>query len=78
MEYVLLDSETRKLVTTSETGQLQVQWLGRPGADFGADRNPRMPAPLSVSGRLFHQGLDRMVALDAFNGAVLWSLEVPG
>ena len=62
----------------SETGHLQVQWLGRPGADFGADRNPRMPAPLSVSGRLFHQGLDRMVALDAYNGAVIWSLEVPG
>jgi len=62
----------------SETGHLQVQWLGRPGADFGADRNPRMPAPLSVSGRLFHQGLDRIIALDAYNGAVLWSLEVPG
>ncbi|MHC4178056.1 MAG: LamG-like jellyroll fold domain-containing protein, partial [Planctomycetota bacterium] len=62
----------------TETGHLQVQWLGRPGADFGADRNPRMPAPLSVSGRLFHQGLDRMVALDAYNGAVLWSLDVPG
>ncbi|MHC4406252.1 MAG: outer membrane protein assembly factor BamB family protein, partial [Planctomycetota bacterium] len=62
----------------TETGHLQVQWLGRPGADFGADRNPRMPAPLSVSGRLFHQGLDRMVALDAYNGTVLWSLEVPG
>jgi outer membrane protein assembly factor BamB len=61
----------------SETGHLQVQWIGRPGADFGADRNPRMPAPLSVSGRLFHQGLDRMVALDAFNGTILWSLEVP-
>ncbi len=62
----------------SETGHLQVQWLGRPGADFGADRNPRMPAPLSVSGRLFHQGLDRMVALDAYNGTILWSLEIPG
>ncbi len=62
----------------TETGHLQVQWLGRPGADFGADRNPRMPAPLSVSGRLFHQGLDRMVALDAYNGTILWSLEVPG
>jgi outer membrane protein assembly factor BamB len=61
-----------------ETGHLEVQWLGRPGADFGADRNPRMPAPLSVSGRLFHQGLDRMAALDAYNGTILWSLEIPG
>ena len=36
-----------------------------------------MPAPLAVGGRLFHQGMNRMVALDAFNGAILWSLEIP-
>jgi outer membrane protein assembly factor BamB len=60
-----------------EAGDLEVRWLGRPGADFGIDRNPRMPAPLAVGGRLFHQGMNRMVALDAFNGAILWSLEIP-
>jgi outer membrane protein assembly factor BamB len=61
----------------SNANQLEVQWFGDPGADFGIDRNPRMPAPLAVSGRLFHQGMNRMVALDSFNGAVLWSLEIP-
>jgi outer membrane protein assembly factor BamB len=60
-----------------DTSQLEIRWLGRPGADFGIDRNPRMPAPLAVGGRLFHQGMNRMIALDAFNGAVLWSLEIP-
>jgi outer membrane protein assembly factor BamB len=60
-----------------DTSDLKVQWLGRPGADFGIDRNPRMPAPLATGGRLFHQGMNRMIALDAFNGAVLWSLEIP-
>jgi len=59
------------------TDDLHVQWLGRPGADFGADRNPRMPAPLATNGRLFHQGMNRMVALDAYNGSILWSLEIP-
>ncbi len=59
------------------TDRLDVQWLGRPGADFGIDRNPRMPAPLAVNGRLFHQGLNRIIALDSYNGAVLWSLEIP-
>lgn len=59
------------------TEQLEIRWLGRPGADFGIDRNPRMPAPLAVGGRLFHQGMNRMIALDAFNGAILWSLEIP-
>lgn len=60
------------------TDQTTVQWLGRPGADFGIDRNPRMPAPLSGSGRLFHQGLNRMIGVDAYNGATLWLLEIPG
>ncbi len=59
------------------TGDLEIQWIGRPGADFGIDRNPRMPAPLSVNGRLFHQGLNRLIALDAYNGAILWSVEIP-
>lgn len=60
-----------------DTADLEIRWLGRPGADFGIDRNPRMPAPLATGGRLFHQGMNRMIALDAFNGAVLWSLEIP-
>ena len=59
------------------TPAFAVQWLGRPGADFGIDRNPRMPAPLAVNGRLFHQGLNRLAALNAFNGTVLWTLESP-
>jgi len=59
------------------TDDLRIQWLGKPGADFGADRNPRMPAPLAANGRLFHQGMNRMVAVDVYNGSILWSLEIP-
>jgi len=59
------------------TSELDVRWFGRPGADFGLDRQSRMPAPLSIGGRLFHQGMDRLVALDANNGAVLWGLDIP-
>jgi len=66
-----------ELAGVSTTNFLQVQWIGHPGADFGVDRNPRMPAPLAVSGRLFHQGMNRMVALDSYNGTILWSLEIP-
>jgi len=57
--------------------QMAVQWLGSPGSDFGADRNPRMPPPVMKNGRLFHQGLDRLVAIDAYNGSIYWSLEIP-
>jgi len=56
---------------------LRVQWLGRPGPRAQADRNGRKPSPLSTGGRLFMQGLHRMIALDAYNGSLLWSLEIP-
>ncbi len=70
-------NSTETLNHAAGTGQLQVQWLGRPEGDFGIDRNPRMPAPLAVKGRLYHQGMNRLIALDAYNGAVLWSMEIP-
>ncbi len=70
-------SSNEKLGGATSTTDLEVQWIGRPGADFGIDRNPRMPAPLSSWGRLFHQGMNRMIALDAYNGSALWSLEIP-
>ena len=70
-------SSDEELGGATATTDLEVQWVGRPGADFGIDRNPRMPAPLSSWGRLFHQGMNRMIALDAYNGSVLWSLEIP-
>ena len=65
------------LAGASATSDLGIQWIGRPGADFGLDRNPRMPAPLCAGGRLFHQGMNRIIALNAYNGMVLWGLEVP-
>ena len=62
---------------STSTDDLKVQWFGRPGADFGLDRQSRMPAPLAVNGRLFHQGMDRLVAMNSANGTVLWSVEIP-
>ena len=62
----------------STRSDLQVQWIGRPGPRYQADRNGRKPGPLSAAGRQFLQGLDRIVALDAYNGCILWSLEIPG
>jgi len=61
----------------ASTDDLQVQWFGRPGADFGLDRNPRMPSPLAVGGRLFHQGMNRIIAVDSRNGAALWTVSIP-
>ena len=51
--------------------------LGAPGPRAQPDRNGRKPSPLSKNGRLFVQGLHRLIGVDAFNGTPLWSLEIP-
>lgn len=61
----------------STTSEMDVQWIGRPGPRAQPDRNGRKPSPLSTGGRLFVQGLHRIIALDSFNGTVLWALEIP-
>ena len=62
---------------TSVANEMETQWVGRPGPRYQPDRNGRKPGPLSTGGRLFAQGLERIVALDAYNGTVLWSAEIP-
>ncbi|MCA9112631.1 MAG: methyltransferase domain-containing protein, partial [Planctomycetaceae bacterium] len=66
-----------ELAGASTTGEMNIQWIGRPGPRAQPDRNGRKPSPLSTGGRLFVQGLHRIIALDAFNGTVLWALEIP-
>ncbi|MFT6863676.1 MAG: outer membrane protein assembly factor BamB [Akkermansiaceae bacterium] len=66
-----------RLGGAQSTEDLVLQWIGRPGANFGIDRQPRMSAPLAANGRLFHQGLNRLMTLDAYNGQILWGMEIP-
>ena len=66
-----------KLLGATRTQDLAVQWLGRPGPRAMVDRNPRKPSPLYANGRLFTQGMNRIIAQDVYNGAILWSLEIP-
>lgn len=61
----------------ASASDLEVQWLGMPGPRFNIDRNPRKPGPLAVNGRLFVQGMGRIAAMDAYNGTILWTVEVP-
>ncbi|REJ65260.1 MAG: hypothetical protein DWQ31_18745 [Planctomycetota bacterium] len=59
-------------------GELQLQWFGRPGPRDMIDRHHRTIAPLSVAGRLFIPGNDRLFVVDAYNGAPLWTAALPG
>ncbi len=58
---------------------MQVQWFGRPGPRQMIDRHNRAMAPLWKDGRLFvpAAGENRVIAMDAYNGATLWDVEVP-
>ncbi|TWU14044.1 Outer membrane protein assembly factor BamB [Symmachiella macrocystis] len=58
-------------------GKMNVQWWGRPGPRPMPDRGPRNPAPLSAGGRLYIQGDRVLFSLNAYNGTVLWSKQVP-
>lgn len=56
---------------------VRVAWAGRPGPRYQSDRGNRKPSPLAAGGRLYLQGLYRTIAMDAYNGTILWSLELP-
>jgi len=59
------------------TGELAVQWWGRPGARPMPDRGNRNPPPVSANGRLYIQGNRTLFGLDAYNGTILWAKQLP-
>jgi outer membrane protein assembly factor BamB len=63
---------------STSSDEFEIQWMGRPGPRFQADRNGRKPSPLAINGKLFVQGLERIVAIDAYNGTILWTRVIPG
>lgn len=56
---------------------LEIAWCGRPGPRYQSDRGNRKPSPLASGGRLYLQGLYRLIGMDAHNGTILWSHELP-
>lgn len=58
-------------------GEMMVQWWGRPGARPMPDRGNRNPPPVSANGRLYVQGNRTLFGLDAYNGTILWSKQIP-
>jgi outer membrane protein assembly factor BamB len=58
-------------------GELAVQWWGRPGARPMPDRGNRNPAPVSAAGRLYVQGNRVLFGMDAYNGTILWTKQIP-
>lgn len=58
-------------------GPVDLQWFGRPGPRRMPDRHDKNVAPLYKNGRLFVSGDNYVVAVDAYNGTILWERDVP-
>jgi SAM-dependent methyltransferase len=60
-----------------KSGPVDLQWFGAPGPRNMPDRHDKNVAPACKNGRLFVSGDNYAVAVDAYNGTVLWQREVP-
>ncbi len=58
--------------------EFDLQWFGGPGPAAMIDRHLRTAPPLAFRGRLYLPANDRVIAVDAYNGTVLWERELPG
>jgi outer membrane protein assembly factor BamB len=56
---------------------MALQWFGEPGPSEIIDRHHRPMSSLVRDGRVFVPANDKVYAVDAYNGASLWSLAVP-
>lgn len=66
-----------ELAGAGATDELEVTWVGEPGPRYQSDRGNRKPAPLAENGHVFTQGLNRIIAVDAYNGTIRWAVELP-
>jgi outer membrane protein assembly factor BamB len=58
-------------------GEMRVQWFGPPGPNPMADRHHRAVPPLVKDGRLFVPAYNKIIAVDAYNGTLLWEADLP-
>jgi len=55
---------------------LELLWFGEPGPAKMADRHSRPHTPVPANGRYFVVGRHHVIAVDAYNGTVLWERQV--
>ncbi|KPL03335.1 MAG: hypothetical protein AMK75_01595, partial [Planctomycetes bacterium SM23_65] len=55
---------------------LELLWFGKPGPAKMADRHWRPHTPVPANGRYFVIGRHHVIAIDAYNGTVLWEKNI--
>ncbi|MCP4853905.1 MAG: PQQ-binding-like beta-propeller repeat protein [Fuerstiella sp.] len=78
-EWTHLYSNPANTLCSTDTikGPLTAVWFRDINLDL-PQRHGRGPSPLFHEGRLFAEGLDELIAVDAYNGHPLWRLEQKG
>ena len=59
-------------------GPFVPQWFGLPGPQGMIDRHHRTASPLCRDSILYIPGNEKIYAVDAYNGTILWETAVPG
>ncbi|MHC4567496.1 MAG: outer membrane protein assembly factor BamB family protein [Planctomycetota bacterium] len=59
-------------------GPLGILWFGEPGPIGMTERHARAQSPVAMDGRMFMEGEELVMAVDSFNGTLLWKREIPG
>jgi len=59
-------------------GPLGILWFGEPGPQGMVERHGRAQSPVALNGRLFVEGEELIMAVDAYNGTLLWKRALPG
>lgn len=72
-------SAANQLCSTDERleGPLGMLWYRDIAIDV-PQRHGRAPAPLFYDGLLYHEGIDELVCVDAYNGTEVWRYPLPG
>lgn len=72
-------SAANQLCSTDEMiqGPLGMLWYRDVDVDL-PQRHGRGPAPLFYDGLLYHEGVDEIVCVDAYNGTEVWRYSLPG
>jgi outer membrane protein assembly factor BamB len=53
-------------------------WYGPPGPQLIPDRHAKAVAPVAFDGKLIVEGEDIIIAIDAYNGTILWERKIEG
>lgn len=56
---------------------LSLSWFGEPGPQYMVDRHFGAPAPLPAHGRVFYTGENHILAIDPYNGTMIWKRSIP-